>query len=1119
MVHRVPDKLKIYCIIFSIFTITSIMPSRISAAIYSWGNYREPYAQTIKIPLFGGTKITVTLPTDFMMDRDTITLNFDIESNFFFRIDGLQQKGFEGFNPKASVNGRKIFGNYNIPIKELPERQISKLIIKTKHLKDGKNEIEFTFGKKSGLRYKCKRGNECIGYFIHKMWFEDFESSTTSVKDVHFAQPSKNPILRLETGMHSAALWEADVDAESRYLVTGSNDKTVRVWNLSSYKLIRTLRPPIGQGVEGRIRAVAISPDGETIACGGKTGKSWEDSYCVYLFNRRSGEIIRRLSGFSGSIHHLMYSKDGRFLAVGFYKGLRVYRTPAYTIVGQDHDYGLSCRSGDFSTKERLATASFDGHIRLYKVSDKGIVRIAKQKAPSGSQLFSLKFSADGRKLAVGYFKDKNSPPTIDVFSSHNLKYLYSPDTRGLKRNLEVVAWSADGKLYAGGYPIKMGRSRFAPIFKWDKEGQGDRTRIRAARYPIQDICPLKTGGVVFVTYDTAWGIIDEHDIRVFIQRPAIAAFVGHEKGFQISQDATKVFFSYKPRFKVPALFDVEKRTVEVHPDSQDNLLWPLGSSPGLDITDWRDSKHPKLNGVNLKLRKNEISHCLAIAPDGKSFVLGTEWNLYRFDRKGKLIWKTAVPAVIHSVNVSKNSRIAVVAIADGTIRWYRVKDGIEFLSFFPHNDQERWIAWTPEGYYMSSPYGDDLIGWHINNGKDREADFYTAMQFERILYRPDYVLANFHHLGDPRKPSDELESNVFDIKNLASIAPPKIKILSDPKKNKVSPSKIKIDLTGEKNSLPMRYYTVFVNNIPITPAAERPLKGSEQDKFSRKVEIPLLYSNNRIRVEVFNGISLGFAKMDIYNAGRPGKKSKGNICMVAVGVNHFKHIPDLDYAAFDAENIAKFFNKKQGNLFNQVHTKIISDFSESKPLKSNIIKSLDFLKQAKAQDTVIIFLASHGLSDPAGNYYFVPRDVEPKDLKKLQEIGKRGTSIVVEDIDTLISWESFFDALRSVPGKRLLVVDTCYAKKISGTLDIHSLAKRSATSSFALLAASQGNEQSQEYPQGKQGLFTYGLLRGLEGDGDINRDGQVTLSEIYEFVTKFVENNRNKSLGQQTPQ
>lgn len=1118
--HKKQYAIKIFCIYFSTLAITLIMSSPISAAIYSWDNYRKPFGQTLKVPLFGGTKVAVTLPDDFVMDRDTITLNFDIESNFFFRIDGLEQKGFEGFSPKVSVNGGIIFGNYTISVKELPERQITRIIIKTKYLRAGKNEIEFTFGKDIDLKYKCKRGSECIGYYIHKMWFEDFGTSTTPAKIIDGSEPPKNPILRLETGMHSAALWTVDVDAESRYLVTGSNDKTVRVWDLASYKLVRILRPPMGLGREGEIRAVAISPDGETIACGGITGKSWENSYCVYLFNRRSGELIRRLKGFPGSIHHLVYSKDGRFLAVGFWKGVRVYRTPAYTFVDHDPNYGSRCSSADFSSKEQLATASYDGYIRLYNVSPNGIRRIAKKKAPSGTQLFSLKFSADGSKLAVGYLKDKNSRPTIDVFSSHNLKHLYSPNTSGLKRNLEVVAWSADGKsLYAGGYPIKMGRSYFAPIFKWDKEGKGVRTRFRAARAPIQDICPLKNGGIAFVCYDTAWGIIADHDMRVFIQRPAIAAFAGHQKGFPISPDATKVLFSYKPKFMVPALFDVEKRTVEVYPHSEDNLIWPLVNISGLDITDWRDAKHPKLNGVELKLRKNEISRCLAIAPDGNSFVLGTEWNLYRFDKKGRLIWKIAVPSVTHSVNISQNSRIAVVAIADGTIRWYRVKDGKEFLAFFPHNDRRRWIAWTPEGYYMSSPYGDELIGWHINNGIDREAEFYTAMQFERILYRPDYVRAYFHHLGDPQKLTKELESDVFDIKNLASIAPPKLKIFFDQKASTVSSSKIQLNITAEKTSLPMRYYTVFVNNIPITAAAERSLSSSEQDKFFRKVEIPLFNSDNKIRVEVFNGTSLGLAKTDIYMSGTPQKKSRGNICLVAVGVNHFKHIPDLDYAAFDAENIANFYKKKKGNLFNQIYTKVISDYSEPKPLKKNIIKSLEFLKQAKAQDTVIVFLASHGLSDPAGNYYFVPKDAQPKDLEKLQQSGERGKSIVLENFDSLISWELFFEALRSVPGKRLLIVDTCYAKKISGTLDIHSLAKRSATSSFALLAASQGNEQSQEFPQGKQGLFTYALLKGLAGDGDINRDGQVTLSEIYEFVTEFVENNRNKSLGKQTPQ
>ncbi len=82
------------------------------------------------------------------------------------------------------------------------------------------------------------------------------------------------PILRIETGMHTAAIPRIDVDAQERYLVTGSEDKTVRVWSLPNGKLLRVLRPPIGEGYEGQIYAVAISPDGKTVAAGGRTGKN-----------------------------------------------------------------------------------------------------------------------------------------------------------------------------------------------------------------------------------------------------------------------------------------------------------------------------------------------------------------------------------------------------------------------------------------------------------------------------------------------------------------------------------------------------------------------------------------------------------------------------------------------------------------------------------------------------------------------------------------------------------------------------------------------------------------------------------------------------------------------------
>ena len=57
------------------------------------------------------------------------------------------------------------------------------------------------------------------------------------------AEPPTEPVLRLETGMHTAPITRIDLDAQERYLVTGSEDKTVRVWDLPTGRLLRVLRP------------------------------------------------------------------------------------------------------------------------------------------------------------------------------------------------------------------------------------------------------------------------------------------------------------------------------------------------------------------------------------------------------------------------------------------------------------------------------------------------------------------------------------------------------------------------------------------------------------------------------------------------------------------------------------------------------------------------------------------------------------------------------------------------------------------------------------------------------------------------------------------------------------
>src|SRR5262249_14658839 len=70
----------------------------------------------------------------------------------------------------------------------------------------------------------------------------------------------------------------------------------------------------------------------------------------------------------------------------------------------------------------------------------------------------------------------------------------------------------------------------------------------------------------------------------------------------------------------------------------------------------------------------------------------------------------------------------------------------------------------------------------------------------------------------------------------------------------------------------------------------------------------------------------------------------------------------------------------------------------------------------------------------------------------------------------------------------------------------------------FVLAACGEG-ESSHELDDLRHGLFTYHLLRGLEGGGDRDRDGRVGVAELFEYVSAAVERDaREKFGGKQRP-
>jgi WD40 repeat protein len=974
------------------------------------------------------------------------------------------------------------------------------------------------------------------------------------------AGPPTEPILKIETKMHTSLIYRIATDRENRFLVSGSWDKTVRLWDLKTGSLLKVYRPPIGTtGDEGAIISLALSPDGETVVCG-TTKLGGAESGFIYFFDRETGTIKKALQ-LPARCLALKYSHDGEFLACGLAegKGIRVYRANDYSLVFEDTDYRGNVPALDFDINGRLVAAEFDGDMRLYSKS----FQLTHKKRGVHQRVTAISFTPDGTKVAVAYGWWGRGT-MVAVFSGTDLGLLFVPNTTSVGGLFQTVVWSMDGEtLYAGG--LAYAHKEFI-VRSWPRGGSGNPFDFIATKdtitHWVHQIVPLNDGGIVYCSADPAIACVDAKGGLRYLKRaehldflvnhsPGVTRFDATRAGargydnlsgsLRISKDASTVQFSYEPFGN--SLFSVKEARLSVNPqDAELQDLLPASTySSTFEITNWGTSERPKFNGKVLPLPAGEVVHNLSVAPSDEFFVLGTYHNLRIYDSKGKAQDRIPTPGVTFNVNISRDGRFIVAAFGDGTIRWYRVtrKDtGIraeEALAFFPHADKKRWIMWTPEGYFDAAPDSTDLIGYHLNQGIDKESLFISIDNMYDVFYRPDILQAKFRGEDISELITVSAQEALKDpppTVAFTSVPPvtaePKVSVCYRARSNGGGIGEVRLFHNGKLIRSDGFYREAFksdlqktrlssmngnsiygdirsvsiVNKSDIMPIMSKP----KNDIYEECIQIEAVAGENEVSVAAFNKTNTVQSYLHSRRFNASFRAPDPHLYILSIGIDKYSDSSvDLKYGVKDADDLVKKMLVQAATLYkreNIHHELVVND----QATKTNIHARIrEISRQIKPSDSFILFVAAHGIL-LQNQYYLVTHEY-------------RG----VADQSVLIGSNEIVEASKQIKAlNQLLIFDTCHAGGvdtiITGLYDARMsvLAKKMG---LHIYASTNSAQEAQEGYKGN-GLFTCTLLDGLDNrrEADINKDSLVSLVELGEYAKEKTADISRQAGRSQTP-
>jgi hypothetical protein len=410
-------------------------------------------------------------------------------------------------------------------------------------------------------------------------------------------------------------------------------------------------------------------------------------------------------------------------------------------------------------------------------------------------------------------------------------------------------------------------------------------------------------------------------------------------------------------------------------------------------------------------------------------------------------------------LHFTPNRRIVAVGFVGNSCNLIDLATGSTVLSIVRLEPDDEWLAVTPEGLFDGTEKARQRLAFRIGGG----LNIVPVDRFFQDYYRPGLVAEVLR--GERPMPKGEFANQVAPL--VAVVSPKQGSAITERQ------ATIEVEVTDRGGGIKGPW--LMQNGARVLADGEANVDG----KLARHTfRVALIEGENRIEVCAASADGSWEAEPAVLVLRGELPLPKPAVHVVAVGVNKYaQESINLQYAAGDAEAIANVFQDRGPEFYGekQVRTTLLLNEAATTVGIRRAIE--DVAAAANVQDTMVLFLAGHGMT-LGQRYYFLPHEFQSKADRLEDDVREQGLTI-----------DSMGDLMEKVPAlKKVVILDTCQS---GAALPVRLVARDpfafrgaierlSRSQGLFMIAAAAAGDQAQESQELKHGVLTYALLAGL---------------------------------------